>query len=119
MAIRSTPRRRNPMAHAVDVRAKLCHRPWLSLGRNLGFIGATAMVADCHSPAERGRARGANDFVVFGTVACASFFAVSLLHTSGWTTVNWLVLPAVAFILVPLFWRAAVLPRSSIQSRRG
>ncbi|MBB5575449.1 MFS transporter [Rhizobium paranaense] len=85
----------------------------LGLGWNFGFIGATAMVADCHTPSERGKAQGANDFVVFGTVACASFFAGSLLHTSGWTTVNWLVLPTVAFILVPLVWRAARLPKSN------
>ncbi|MBK5567894.1 MFS transporter [Ensifer sp. SSB1] len=85
----------------------------LGIGWNFGFIGATAMVADCHSPSERGKAQGANDFMVFGTVACASFFAGSLLHTSGWTTVNWLVLPAVAFILVPLVWRAARLPKSN------
>lgn len=79
----------------------------LGIGWNFGFIGATAMVADCHTPAERGKAQGTNDFVVFGTVACASFFAGSLMHSSGWTTVNWLVLPAVASILVPLVWRAA------------
>ncbi|WP_244561529.1 MFS transporter [Ensifer aridi] len=90
----------------------------LGVGWNFGFIGATAMVADCHSPAERGKAQGANDFLVFGTVACASFFAGSLLHSSGWTTVNWLVLPAVAFILVPIVWRAAVFPRSNIPYRR-
>ncbi|WP_209602400.1 MFS transporter [Sinorhizobium kostiense] len=85
----------------------------LGVGWNFGFIGATAMVADCHSPAERSKAQGANDFLVFGTVACASFFAGSLLHGSGWTTVNWLVLPAAAFILVPLVWRAATLPRTA------
>ncbi|AYG77064.1 MFS transporter (plasmid) [Rhizobium sp. CCGE532] len=84
----------------------------LGLGWNCGFIGATAMVAECHSPSERGKAQGANDFMVFGTVACASFFAGSLLHSSGWSTVNWLVLPAVAFMLVPLVWRAASLPRN-------
>ncbi|RUM06180.1 MFS transporter [Rhizobium chutanense] len=83
----------------------------LGIGWNFGFIGATAMVADCHAPSERGKAQGANDFIVFGTVACASFFAGSLLHSSGWTTINWLVLPAVAFILVPLVWRAASLPK--------
>lgn len=83
----------------------------LGIGWNFGFIGATAMVADCHSPSERGKAQGANDFIVFGTVACASFFAGSLLHGSGWATINWLVLPAVAFILVPLVWRAASLPK--------
>ncbi|MDT6940953.1 MFS transporter [Brucella pseudogrignonensis] len=79
----------------------------LGVGWNFGFIGATAMVADCHTPEERGKAQGANDFLVFGTVACASFFAGSLLHSSGWQTINWLIFPAVAFILVPLVWQSA------------
>lgn len=79
----------------------------LGLGWNFGFIGATAMVADAHSPEERSKAQGANDFMVFGTVACASFFAGSLLHSSGWNTVNQMVFPAIAFVLVPLVWRAA------------
>ncbi|MEJ5082570.1 MULTISPECIES: MFS transporter [unclassified Ochrobactrum] len=79
----------------------------LGIGWNFGFIGATAMVADCHRPEERGKAQGANDFLVFGTVACASFFAGSLLHSSGWETINWLIFPAVALILVPLVWQSA------------
>lgn len=78
----------------------------LGIGWNFGFIGATAMVADCHTPAERGKAQGANDFMVFGVVAAASFFSGSLLHASGWQTINWLIFPAVAFVLVPLVWRA-------------
>ncbi|NNU61890.1 MFS transporter [Ochrobactrum soli] len=77
----------------------------LGIGWNFGFIGATAMVTDCHTPAERGKAQGANDFIMFGTVACASFFAGSLLHASGWETINWLVFPAVALVLVPLILR--------------
>jgi MFS family permease len=85
---------------------------WISLillgvGWNFGFIGATSMVADCHTPAERSKVQGANDFLVFGTVACASFSAGSLLHSSGWETINWIVLPACAIVLVPLVWRAA------------
>jgi hypothetical protein len=40
-------------------------------------------------------------------VAAASFFAGALLHASGWQTINWLIFPAVALILVPLIWRAA------------
>lgn len=79
----------------------------LGIGWNFGFIGATAMVTDCHTPAERGKAQGANDFLIFGTVAAASFFAGALLHASGWQTINWLIFPAVALILVPLLWQAA------------
>ena len=87
----------------------------LGIGWNFGFIGATAMVTDCHTPAERGKAQGANDFLVFGTVAAASFFAGALLHASGWQTINWLIFPAVAFILVPLVWQSA---RTSKAGRR-
>ncbi|MCK9550871.1 MFS transporter [Aquamicrobium sp.] len=78
----------------------------LGIGWNFGFIGATAMVTDCHSEAERGKAQGANDFLIFGTVAAASFFAGALLHASGWQTINWLIFPAVALILVPLVWQS-------------
>ena len=48
--------------------------------------------------------QGANDFIVFGTVAIASFSSGALLNSSGWTALNWIVLPAVAVILVPLVW---------------
>lgn len=77
----------------------------LGIGWNFGFLGATAMVAECHTPTERNKVQGANDFLVFGTVATASFFAGSLLHSSGWETINWIVLPVVALILVPLLWQ--------------
>ena len=81
----------------------------LGIGWNFGFIGATAMITDCHSPEERGKAQGANDFLIFGVVACASFFSGNLLHASGWEAINWLIFPAVALILVPLLWRAATM----------
>lgn len=80
----------------------------LGLGWNFGFLGATAMVTDCHNEAERSHAQGANDFIVFGTVAVASFSSGFLLSSAGWAVLNWLVLPAVAVILVPLLWRSFV-----------
>lgn len=84
----------------------------LGIGWNFGFIGATAMVTECHSPEERGKAQGANDFIIFGVVAAASFFSGNLLHASGWETVNWMIFPAVALVLVPLLWRAATMKRA-------
>ena len=85
----------------------------LGVGLNFGFIGATAMVTDCHTPEERGKAQGANDFMIFGAVACASFFSGNLLHASGWEVINWLIFPAVAAILVPLLWGAATRERAA------
>lgn len=77
----------------------------LGLGWNFGFIGATAMVTDCHTAEERSRVQGMNDFLVFGCVACGSFFSGVLLSAAGWQLINWLVFPAVAFILVPILWQ--------------
>ena len=85
---------------------------WLSLmimgvGWNFSFIGATAMVTDCHTPEERGKAQGANDFFVFGATAIVSFLAGAVLNTAGWQAINWLLFPPIALILAPLLWQAA------------
>lgn len=40
-------------------------------------------------------------------VAGASFCAGSLLHSSGWGTVNRMGFPAIAVVLVPLLWRVS------------
>ena len=84
----------------------------LGLGWNFGFIGATAMITDCHTPEERGKVQGANDFIVFGTVAIASFSSGSLLTASGWEAINWMMFPIVVIVLVPLLWRAASIRRA-------
>ncbi len=79
----------------------------LGLGWNFGFIGATAMVTDCYRPEERAKVQAANDFLVFGTVAVASFLSGALLSTGGWQVVNWLVFPFVAIALAALAIAAA------------
>jgi MFS family permease len=71
----------------------------LGLGWNLGFIGATALVTECYRPEERAKVQAANDFLVFGSVAAASFSAGQLLEAGGWTLVNALVFPPVAAVL--------------------
>ena len=76
----------------------------LGVGWNFGFIGATAMVTDTYAPAERAKVQALNDFLVFGTVAVASFGSGRLLNTSGWETINTLMLPLIAVVLVMLGW---------------
>ena len=82
----------------------------LGIGWNFSFIGATAVVTDCHTPAERSKAQGMNDFFVFAATAAVSFLAGSILHSSGWQAVNWMIFPALALILVPLLWQTARKP---------
>ncbi|MGI9400328.1 MAG: MFS transporter, partial [Rhizobiaceae bacterium] len=66
---------------------------WISLillgvGWNFGFIGATAMVTDTYHPEERNKAQGANDFLLFGSVAIASLLSGQTLNAFGWDGIN-------------------------------
>jgi predicted MFS family arabinose efflux permease len=76
----------------------------LGVGWNFSFVGATAMLTDTYRPSERGHVEGFNDLIVFGTVALASFFSGQVLATSGWDTINVIVLPVVAVVLAALLF---------------
>ncbi|MGL4727691.1 MAG: MFS transporter [Bosea sp. (in: a-proteobacteria)] len=78
----------------------------LGVGWNFGFIGATAMLTDCYRPDERIKVQAANDFLVFGATALASFMSGSILSGAGWASVNMLVFPAVAVALALLMWQS-------------
>lgn len=80
----------------------------LGIGWNFGFIGATSLVTDCYRPEERVKVQAANDFLVFGSVAIASFSAGGLLNSGGWESVNWLVFPPVAVALLLVAWQATL-----------
>lgn len=82
----------------------------LGLGWNFGFIGASALVLECHRPDEKNRVQSFNDFVVFGTVALGSFLSGTVLTAYGWDTVLWL-------SFVPLVLAAVALARSAVKCR--
>ena len=82
----------------------------LGVGWNFGFIGATAMLARAHSPAERGRVQGMNDLVVFTGVFLASLSSGGLMNClggspqHGWYAVNLAMLPFLALAGLALIW---------------
>jgi len=61
----------------------------LGLGWNFGFLGASALVLECHTPDEKTRVQSANDFIVFGLMAIGSFSSGALLSAYGWNVVLW------------------------------
>ena len=69
-------------------------------------MGATALVTDSYRPAERAKVQALNDFLVFGTVALASFGAGSLLSSAGWLRINVVMLPLLGLTLLLLGWSA-------------
>jgi MFS family permease len=62
----------------------------LGLGWNFSFVGASALVLECHRPEEKTRVQSFNDFAVFGTMAFGPFLSGALLTSYGWNTVLWL-----------------------------
>ncbi|TQS73960.1 MFS transporter [Rhodobacteraceae bacterium] len=83
----------------------------LGLGWNFGFIGATAMLTQAHSPQERGHVQGINDFVVFGGVFLASLSSGGLMNCTaagdpqaGWQAVNLAMLPFIVLAAGALWW---------------
>ncbi|PLS22238.1 MFS transporter [Neptunicoccus cionae] len=84
----------------------------LGIGWNFGFIGATAMLATSHTPEERGKAQGMNDFLVFGMVTVASLASGGLMNCSGgsviqgWNAVNLAMIPFLMLAFGALVWLA-------------
>lgn len=65
----------------------------LGLGWNFAFIGATAIVSQCYTPEEKGRAQGFHDFVLFSCVAFASLMSGAVYNGWGWDVLVQIVLP--------------------------
>ncbi len=76
----------------------------LGLGWNFGFIGGTSMLTECHRPEERAKVQAANDMIVFGMAAAASFGSGALLNIYGWNAVNLAIAPFLALGGAALLW---------------
>jgi MFS family permease len=82
----------------------------LGLGWNFGFLGASALVLECHRPEEKTRVQSLNDFLVFGLMALGSFASGGVLAAWGWDTVLWvslLPIPAAMAMLAAAMRRSA------------
>jgi MFS family permease len=77
----------------------------LGVGWNFGFIGGTELVTETYRPEERAKVQALNDFLVFGSVAVASFSSGQMLFIGGWNALNLVVLPVALVCLLALFWR--------------
>jgi MFS family permease len=76
----------------------------LGVGWNFMFIGGSALLTECHTPAERAKTQAANDFMVFGTMAVSSMSSGVLLNRSGWQAVNYGSLPFLLLAAGATFW---------------
>jgi hypothetical protein len=71
-------------------------------------------LARAHDPSERLRAQAANDALVFGTVALATFGSGVLQSAAGWQVVNLAIVPPVRLGLVLVLARRIERSRPAI-----
>jgi MFS family permease len=80
----------------------------LGVGWNFTFTGGTILITEVHTPAERAKVQGANDFLIFTGLAISSLLAGSVHHFFGWDWVNYAMLPVILTILLSAIWLRSV-----------
>lgn len=76
----------------------------LGVGWNFMYVGGSALLTECHTPAERAKTQAANDFMVFVTMAISSMSSGMLLNASGWHAVNYGTIPFLLIALGVTLW---------------
>jgi MFS family permease len=85
----------------------------LGVGWAFMFVGATTLVTEVHTAAERAKTQALNDMIVFGSVALASFTAAPILDGLGWNTLNFITLPFLAVAVIGTLWLKTRPPRTA------
>lgn len=91
----------------------------LGLGWNFGFIGSTAMVAETYRTSEKGKVQGFHDFVLFGSVAAASFASGLVYNAWGWEAMNLAIFPVVALCVLALVLLVRITRRDRVAMSAG
>lgn len=82
---------------------------WLALvllgtGWNFMFIGATTLLTETYTLAEKGKTQALNDFLIFTTMTVASLSAGALQFQFGWQAVNYGAIPFLLIVIASLIW---------------
>ncbi len=78
----------------------------LGVGWNFMFIGGTTLLTQTYRPEEKNRVQGANDFLVFLTMAISSFSSGALVTSRGWELLNMGALPFLVLVSMAILWLA-------------
>ena len=76
----------------------------LGLGWNFLFVGATTLLTEAHTTAERAKTQALNEFMVFGCAAVGSYLSGNLHHYLGWEALNLVALPPLLAVLCAAVW---------------
>jgi MFS family permease len=74
----------------------------LGIGWNFLFVGGTTLLTEAYKPAERAKAQGFNDVVMFASMGVSSASAGLLVTGAGWQMVNYASLPFLAMVALAI-----------------
>ena len=94
--------------NGVDVMNFLIALFVLGVGWNFLFVGGTTLLTEAYRPEERNKAQGANDFLIFLTMALSSFSSGAVVTSNrGWEMLNYGSLPFIVIAAGAILWLAA------------
>jgi MFS family permease len=80
----------------------------LGIGWNFMFVGATALLTESHTPAERAKVQGVNDSAIFITMIATSLASGALFTIQGWQAMNMWAVPVLLLAGAGVLWFAWV-----------
>ena len=76
----------------------------LGVGWNFMYVGATTLLTESHTPAERAKVQGVNDAAIFITMVVSSLSAGALFTFQGWQTMNLYAVPFLILAGAAILW---------------
>ena len=80
----------------------------LGIGWNFTFTGGTVLLTEVHTPSERAKVQGMNDFILFSGLAISALSAGIIFHYFGWMWVNLATAPLILAVLLPAIWLRSI-----------
>jgi MFS family permease len=80
----------------------------LGVGWNFAFTGGTILLTEVHTPSERAKVQGMNDFILFTGLAISALSAGIIYNFFGWMWVNIATLPLMLTILISAMWLRSI-----------
>lgn len=76
----------------------------VGVGWNFLYTGATALLTETYTTAERAKTQALNEFLVFAFVGAATLLSGVTVEVWGWTNLNLAALPLIVFVTLAAAW---------------
>jgi MFS family permease len=90
----------------------------LGIAWNFMYLGATTLLTETHTPAERGKVQGVNDMAISSTMVLSSLSVGALFSYKGWQIMNALATPFIVLCAIAIVW-LAIARRARVRAVSG